>query len=157
MDAEEAANEKFKGFEAWKATTMQQAQQAQAAQKREGMERRVLGTVQAAVEARAKSFDGPDKDRQIARITSLAMTKAKTDARSMDEVLSIVTQAADDLDARREFWKQEAATPPAASATPTPKPTPSLDGVPAGRSNGKASSAKLTGWDDPRLDAILEG
>jgi len=131
-----------------------QAQEARATTQRETVERNVLTSVQTAIEARAKSFEGPDKDRQIARTIASAMSKAKTDAKTMDEVFAIVTQAADDLDVRRDFWMKQAATP-ALPTKATPKPTPSLDGVPAGMSKGKALSGKLTGWDDPRLDDIL--
>jgi len=154
FDATDAASAKFAEFENWRATMSRQAQEARATTQRETVERNVLTSVQTAIEARAKSFEGPDKDRQIARTIASAMSKAKTDAKTMDEVFAIVTQAADDLDVRRDFWMKQAATP-ALPTKATPKPTPSLDGVPAGMSKGKALSGKLTGWDDPRLDDIL--
>lgn len=153
MDAEEAASAKFAAFNEWKAQQERQAQEAQAARQRAQAEAHVQAQIKAAVEARAKSFEGPDQDRQVQRVVALAMAKARTDARDMDDVIAIVHEAANDLDQRREHWLRQVAKP----ADKPKSPPPSLDGVPTGANGQKPGGQRLSGWNDPRLDAILGG
>lgn len=156
LDAEEAAKAKFREFEEWKDALARRAQEEHRARVTAQAEQEVRQQIETAIAARAKSFEGPERERQIERAIALAMLKARSDAKTLDDVLAVVNQAADDLDARREHWLRQAATPaPAAKKPPARKPTPSLDGVPAGATNGSPKSGKLTGWNDPRLDEYL--
>lgn len=153
MDAEEAASAKFRAFEEWRAQQTRQAQEAQAASARAQAEAHVKSQIQAALEARAKSFDGPDRERQVARIAALAMAKARTDAQHIDDVIAVVHEAANDLDQRRDYFLKQAAKP-----AETRSPPPSLDGVPSSTAaTKKPGGERLTGWNDPRLDEILGG
>ena len=150
--AEKAAAEQFAKFDTWRDGLTRQAQEAQQRTKREHAEQVVTVDIRKAITARAKSFEGPTQDATLRIAQAVerdALTKARTDARTLEDVIAVVNQAADDLDARREHWLTQVANQPKPAA-----PAPTLDGTPPGVTD-PASNRSPDYQDDADWDAAI--
>lgn len=154
LDAMDAAAEKYRPIEEWRTQQQRQAQQAQVQQRAAQAEERVKTSVAELIEARAKSFDGPDKDRQIARLTEHALQMARTNGKQWEDITGLITGWADDLDARQAYMREQLTKkPPQNGKNPPPAP----DGAPSGVSGQPPKGTKPKGrWTDDDWDRAIE-
>lgn len=148
----------------WEAKQEAQAQKVREARESEdrttqqkAMRERALSAVNAeigkTIEARAKSFDGPDKERRLTRLRALAVAASEEAAadqsKDWDAVLAaakqVVLDEADDLDARVKHYRESLSQQPQ-----RPEATPIIGTTPAGGgSSGKPKNI------DEALDRVF--
>ena len=150
LDAQEAVAKQSKEFDDWKAGQTRSTQDAQQQAKRVSAENDCRAFIRKTIVARAKSFEGPDQARQAQRAMDLAFNLARTSARDLDEVASVVNAYANDLDARKAHWRESLA-----KQTPTKEAPPSLSGTPSGATDTDPTEG-LEYKEDADWDAAID-